>query len=176
MITLESSKATFAINVPTNRKEINSDVLKTLTEHINLSKNYAVVALVHRVKLWDLAATANVQARNKDVPASVVVLLAKVNGELPGEVGDKVCISKTDLEMGLHISGISHISVDSVRTYIASDAALIKSVVDRTAFADTEYIYLLEFKIVGFNSIKAIIDAEASGVNDGPFVILNNEK
>lgn len=188
MVPIKSIKADYGLNVPTSRSEITPELLEKLTKHIHLAKNYAIVALVNKVKLWELAASSGsvkndrnglvvaAKGSGKDVVASVIVLLAKANGELPGKIGDKVCIARTDLELGLHINGVSSISVEGFRNYIASDDALCKSVVNRTALADTEYIYLLEFKIVGFNSIKAIIDTEASSVNDDPFVILNNEK
>ena len=179
MVPIKSINANYGINVPTNRNEITPEFLAKLTKHIHLAKNYAIVALVNKVKLWDLAASYGVvktKGDNKDITASVIVLLAKANGELPGKIGDKVCIARTDLELGLHLNGISSISVEGFRSYIGSDDALCKSVVNRTAFADTEYIYLLEFKIIGFNSIKAIIDTEASSVNDDPFVILKDAK
>lgn len=177
MVPIKSINANYGINVPTNRNEITPELLEKLTKHIHLAKNYAIVALVNKVKLWELAASSGVVKGNgKDVVSSVIVLLAKANGELPGKIGDKVCIARTDLELGLHINGISAISVEGFRNYIASDDALCKSVVNRTALADTEYIYLLEFKIIGFNSIKAIIDTEANSVNDDPFVILKDAK
>ena len=178
MVPIKSINANYGINVPTSRNEITPELLEKLTKHIHLSKNYAIVALVNKVKLWELAASYGVMGvkANKDVVASVIVLLAKANGELPGKIGNKVCIARTDLELGLHLNGISSISVEGFRNYIGSDDALCKSVVNRTALADTEYIYLLEFKIIGFNSIKAIIDTEASSVNDDPFVILKDAK
>jgi hypothetical protein len=179
MVPIKSINANYGINVPTNRNEITPELLEKLTKHIHLAKNYAIVALLNKVKLWDLAASSgvvNAKGGGKDVVSSVIVLLAKANGELPGKIGDKVCIARTDLELGLHINGISAISVEGFRNYIASDDALCKSVVSRTAFADTEYIYLLEFKIIGFNSIKAIIDTEANSVNDDPFVILKDAR
>ena len=74
--------------------------------------------------------------------------------------------------MGLHINGITKISVNNVKDYINSDDALSKSVINRTAFADTKFIYLLEFKIVSFNDIKALIKNEDK---DDPFVIVDDE-
>ena len=66
----------------------------------------------------------------------------------------------------------SKISVNDVKNYIASDEALSKSVINKTAFADTNFIYLLEFKIVSFNDIKALIKNEDK---DDPFVIVDDE-
>ena len=174
MVPIKSINADYAINVPTSRKEFTPELFEQLTKHIHLANNYAVLAIVHKVKLWEIAASINTTAKGKDVPASVIILLAKANGELPGKVGDKVCISRTDLEMGLHLNGISHISVEGVRSYIGSDDALCKAIINRSTLGNTDYIYLLEFKIVGFNSIKAIIDSESSSINNDPFVIIKD--
>lgn len=166
MYQLKSEKANYGINIPTNPNEINADVLKTLTENIQLSKNYAILALRYKVKPFDLIMGAKSQKSN--VLVSVVPLLAKVNGEINGNIGDRVSITSTDLQMALHISSVSVLSPDTVKNYIIADDALNKSVINKTAFADAEFIYLLEFKIVSLNAIKAII---VDKVKDDPFVV-----
>ena len=167
MYLLKSEKANYSLNIPTDRKEITPEILKQLTKHIHLSKNYAVVAMVYRTTPFELVMAGKSNSKNQ-VQVSVTTLLAKVNGELDGEVGDKVSISASDLSLGLHIGGVSKLEVENVRGYINSDDALNKAVINRTAFADTAFIYLLEFKIVGINSIKAVIKNERE--ND-PFIV-----
>ena len=166
MYLLKSEKANYSLNLPTSKDEITPEILTKLTEHIHLSKNYAIIALRYRIHPFDLVMGGKSQKPGLQV--SIGAVLSKVNGEIQGKIGDKVSISKTDLEMGLHINGVTQISVENVRNYINSDDALSKSVINRTAFADTEFIYLLEFKIDSINSIKALIDNETL---DDPFVI-----
>lgn len=170
MYHLKSSKADYSLDIPTNPNEITPTILQKLLKNINLSKNYAVVALRYKVSPFELIMGS--KSAKQGVQASVVPILAKYNGELNGALGDRVSISASALEMGLHINGITKISVNDVKDYINSDDALSKSVINRTAFADTKFIYLLEFKIVSFNDIKALIKNEDK---DDPFVIVDDE-
>lgn len=170
MYRLKSSKADYSLDIPTSPSEITPVILQQLLKNINLSKNYAVVALRYKVDPFELIMGS--KSQKQGVQASVVPILAKYNGELNGTLGDRVSISASALEMGLHINGITKISVNNVKDYINSDDALSKSVINRTAFADTKFIYLLEFKIVSFNDIKALIKNEDK---DDPFVIVDDE-
>lgn len=170
MYHLKSSKADYSLDIPTSPDEITPEILQQLLKNINLSKNYAIVALRYKVDPFELIMSS--KSAKQGVQASVVPILAKYNGELNGALGDRVSISGSALEMGLHINGITKISVNNVKDYINSDDALSKSVINRTAFADTKFIYLLEFKIVSFNDIKALIKNEDK---DDPFVIVDDE-
>ncbi len=170
MYRLKSSKADYSLDIPTSQSEITPVILQQLLKNINLSKNYAVVALRYKVDPFELIMGS--KSQKQGVQASVVPILAKYNGELNGALGDRVSISASALEMGLHINGVTKISVNNVKDYINSDDALSKSVINRTAFADTKFIYLLEFKIVSFNDIKALIKNEDK---DDPFVIVDDE-
>lgn len=173
MYQLKSEKANYVLNLPTDKNEITPEILTEITKNVNLSKHYAIIAIRYRVSPFELVMNGKSNSKN-NVKVNVSTMLAKFNGDIEGNVGDKVLIAQTDLEMGLHINNLCKISVDNVRNYITSDDALNKSVINRTAFADTQYIYLLEFKIVSLNSIKAIV-TEANGVAKDPFVMLNNE-
>lgn len=168
MYQLKSSKADYTLNLPTNPDEITPEVLTKLTEHINLSKNYAIVALRYKVNPFELVMGS--KTTKQGVQVSVVPILAKVNGELNGDIGDRVSISQSELGLGIHIGGLTKISVDNVKDYINSDDNLVKSIMNKTAFAgaDTKFIYLLEFKIVGINSIRALIKNKQT---DDPYVI-----
>ena len=170
MYRLKSSKADYSLDIPTSSSEITPAILQKLLKNINLSKNYAIVALRYKVDPFELIMGS--KSQKQGVQASVVPILAKYNGELNGALGDRVSISGSALEMGLHINGVTKISVNNVKDYINSDDALSKSVINRTAFADTKFIYLLEFKIVSFNDIKALIKNEDK---DDPFVIVDDE-
>ena len=170
MYHLKSSKADYSLDIPTSPDEITPVILQQLLKNINLSKNYAIVALRYKVDPFELIMSS--KSAKQGVQASVVPILAKYNGELNGTLGDRVSISASELEMGLHINGVTKISVNNVKDYINSDDALSKSVINRTAFADTKFIYLLEFKIVSFNDIKALIKNEDK---DDPFVIVDDE-
>ena len=170
MYRIKSTKADYELNLPTNPNEITPAILEHLLKNINLTKNYAIVALRYKVDPFELIMGS--KSAKQGVQASVVPILAKYNGELNGTIGDRVSISASALEMGLHINGVTKISVNNVKDYINSDDALSKSVINRTAFADTKFIYLLEFKIVSFNDIKALIKNEDK---DDPFVTVNNE-
>lgn len=170
MYRIKSTKADYELNLPTNPNEITPAILEHLLKNINLTKNYAIVALRYKVDPFELIMGS--KSAKQGVQASVVPILAKYNGELNGTIGDRVSISASALEMGLHINGVTKISVNNVKDYINSDDALSKSVINRTAFADTKFIYLLEFKIVSFNDVKALIKNEDK---DDPFVTVNNE-
>ena len=125
MYLLKSKKANYSINLPTQKSESTPEVLTKLTEHIHLSKNYAIVALIYRTDPFELVMGGKSNSKNQ-VQVSVTAVLAKVNGDIVGKVGDKVSITPSDLQLGLHINGVSALEVENVRNYINNDEELTK--------------------------------------------------
>lgn len=176
MLTLKSDKLSYGINLPTTIDEINKEVLTKLTEHINLPKYYAVVAICKRVDLAQfLFATSGNKKAN--VKVSVVPVLAKIGDEagkdINGEAGDRIVMAPSDLERGDHVHLNTLITDINVRNYLDSDEALRRAIFSGEKFKNEE-VYIVEFKIVPVSFIHGCIHKPASIKND-PFLIEDKE-
>lgn len=156
MYKLKSANADFAINVPTKPEEITGELLTKLVSHISVSEHRAIVALRYKVNPFELVMAG--KSQKKGLSVSVVPILAAYNGNLTVEPGTRISIAGSDLERALHLSNVSKISPDAIKDYINSDDALTKNVINKTEFKDVDYIYCLEFKIIGISSIQAFIN------------------
>lgn len=167
MLRLESQNANYAINVPTDEKEIDKKVLNNLLSNVSLPQYYCVVALRYRVSLFDLTITSK-SATKKQQTVSVVPLMGKFNEGEPKvnvEVGQRILIDGSDIERGSHLNVNTVITPDRIATYIGNDSDLSKNVIARK-LGDGSPIFCLEFKIVPITAIKGVI----SGKSHDPFI------
>ena len=166
MLHLESTKKNYGINIPTDEKEINKDVLEKLLSNFTLPKYYCVVALRYRVKLFNLVLSSKSNTKKQQL-VSVVPIIAKFNeGELMiGSVGNRVLIDPSEIERGSHLNVNTVITPNKIADYINDDDQLVKDVIARKV-GDESDVYCLEFKVVPCNSIKGVID----GKIEDPFI------
>lgn len=157
MLKLESKNADYGINIPTEEKEINAEVLEQLLANVTLPKYYCIIALRYKVKLFDLTITAKSNTKKQQL-VSVVPILAKFNKDdlTIGKIGDRVLIDPSEIERGSHLNVNTVITPEKIAKYIDSDETLTKNVIGRK-IGDESHIFCLEFKVVPCNSIKGII-------------------
>lgn len=161
MIKVESKIADYAINVPTQREEITPEALGALLENVQLAKYYCVVAMIYQDTLF------GVMNRQSEV-VTVIPILAKISNEdassTGGRVGAQLIIDRTSLERGNHLHIKNNIiSPTHISDYIRNDRGLAMSIGNGTFGQNkghtlTTPIYMVEFKIIPVNDIKAMID------------------
>lgn len=161
MIKVESKIADYAINVPTKREEITPEALGALLENVQLAKYYCVVAMIYQDTLF------GVMNRQSEV-VTVIPVLAKINDEDAASTGSRVgaqlIIDRTSLERGNHLYIKNNIiSPTHISDYIRNDRSLAMSIGNGTFGQNrghnlTTPIYMVEFKIIPVNDIKAMID------------------
>lgn len=162
MITLNSSKQKFALNVPTQLSEITPEYLAKVTNHIHLCDNYAMIALVLTTKLSEYCYTLN-NPKAKDAQVGVTPMIVKFKTSDDVHVdfnpNDIAIISNTELERGYHVNVPSMISSDKVGSYIMEDEDLRKAIQigelknENGERLGDNYIKLIQFKIVPISSI-----------------------
>lgn len=171
MIKVESKVADYAINVPTQREEITPETLGALLENVQLAKYYCVVAMIYKDTLF------GVMNRQSDV-VTVIPVLAKIGNEdassTGGQVGAQLIIDRTSLERGNHLHIKNNIiSPTHISEYIRSDKGLAMSIGNGTFGQKIGHkmntpVYMLEFKIIPVNDIKAMLDNNVIADNN-PF-------
>lgn len=171
MIKVESKIADYAINVPTKREEITPEALGALLKDVKVAKYYCVVAMIYKDTLF------GVINRTNEV-VTVIPVLAKISDEDSSSTGGKVCdqliIDRTSLERGNHLHIKNNIiSPSHISEYIRNDRGLALSVGNGTFGQNKGHklstpVYMLEFKIIPVNDIKAMIDNNAIA-DDNPF-------
>lgn len=179
MITIKSEKKSYGINFPTSVNELTPEILNEITKHVKLPKHYCVIALCFRTRLFDFVVAMN---SKKEQAVSIVPLLAKINEEdkvdANANIGDRVILSRSALEMGTHLSLPVIISTDNAQRYFSSDEQLTKSIITRrnpifTDMTKKDNIIVLEFKIIPVSDIKATIPLDGKGYD--PFYVADEE-
>lgn len=175
MITLKHEKVKKVINVPTTVNEITPDVLDKLSSNIVLSKYHALVALCWKVSFADIFFTKGKQ-NNKG--AQVIPLLAKAN--VPEEnvkeyewlkVGQKLILTRSAIEMGVHVHVPNAASINSISAW-ASEVEQVErpgsKAISINVLPTGEYI-LVEFKVVNLGDISGVITSDT--LEEDPFLI-----
>lgn len=186
MYLIKGKKENYGINVPTSLDELTPSVLEKIVEEINIPKNYCIVALACKTKLFSLASSVS---SNKDQNLSVVPLLAKINVEHPTndtpKVGDSLIINRSDLERSTQLYNITNACSAKVRSYLVNDNNLVKDIMTGAydsatgngmnkglVSANSKSIYLLEFKIVPVCDIRAFFKV---GIKPNDNFIVSND-
>lgn len=167
MIELKSNLKNYSILIPTSIKEITPESLKAMTDNLHLMDHYCVIALVHKLKLFDLAITIS---GKKNSGLAVVPLIAKFS--TPDEeiknklkIGYRALVTRSSLEMGVHYnSPANDINLINVNNYIDDDKDLKNDILTGEYFkqdgksileskiASPECCFI-EFKIVPLSAI-----------------------
>lgn len=173
MIKLTSKEKDYSLLIPTTVSEITNDAYVCMLNKVKLAPHYAIIALVHKLKLFELASTVNAK---RDVNIKVVPILAKIN--IPTEqvntfnVGERVIISRSSLEMGDHLNvSTNDITLTNVNNYIDADKELRSDIMTGIYFQtegksildskrDSPECCFIEFKVVPVSSIRGTIPVE----------------
>lgn len=170
MIKLTSKEKDYSLLIPTSVHEITPDAYATMLNHVKLAPHYAIIALVHKLKLFELASTVNAK---RDVNIKVVPVLAKIN--IPTEqvqiynIGERAIISRSSLEMGDHINvNTNDITLTNVNNFIDGDKELRNDIMTGTYFEtegksildskrDSPECCFIEFKVVPVSAIRGTV-------------------
>lgn len=166
MIKLRNEKRNYEVSFPTSLKEINFNELKKVVDNVDVSEHYAIIALCQSFTPFALATLGTKQNRDMAVPVSANFICANdPNNKLKADAGDKVIISRSDLEMSTHLPvrfGLSTATIsDILQDDIKTVTMLRQGPVDDKGKAIKE-IVVVEFKLVPISSIKATIDTKRS--------------
>ena len=161
MIQLKNEKRNYVINVPTNFKEVNFDELLNVVRNIKVSEHYAMIALCQSFTPFNLALLGT-KGKDVNVPVSANFVKANdPNNKIDAKAGDKVIISRSDLEMSIHLSVKFGLSTSSIGATIADNPSVATMLranpVDENGNIVKEVI-AIEFKLVPLTAIKAVVD------------------
>ena len=162
MLKLRNEKRNYEINLPTNFKEINFDALVDVVKNVKISEHYAMIALCQSFNPFNLALLGTKQGKDINVAVSANFIKSNdTNNKVPAKAGDKIVISRTDLELSTHISikfGLSTSSIGATIEENPSVATMLRNgPVDDNGNPVKEVI-AVEFKLVPLTAIKAVID------------------
>lgn len=174
MITLKNEKLDRKINVPTTMNDITPEILKKLTVNVTLPENRVLVALCWKVNFGDVF--FNNKKQNNS--AVVVPVCAKLNlsDDVKDsykflEVGKKVVLTRSALEMGVHVHIPNSASMQSIEKW-ASDATQAQfpgsKSISINVLPEGKFI-LIEFKIVNAADISGVIESDI--LPEDPFVV-----
>lgn len=171
MISIKSDSKSYGIKIPTDLSEIEKEYFEDILKAVKLPDNYSIVAICIADTLFGCV---NSYKNNSNSNTVVVPLLAKTsNLKLDVKVGDRLFVSKTDLERSLHLSVPNNvIGYDAVGSYCSYDNELYTAIQKGTFFnngkhhgameakAKSPTCWFVEFKIVPNCDIKAGYDMD----------------
>lgn len=167
MISLENPKGGYVINVPTSKADLDFNSIKDVIANVIPSKHYAVIALCQSFKPFNLAMLAN----GKDTDVKVSTYFIKANeddSQFKASVGDKVIVSRSDLELSVHLNANFSLSANSI-TKVVEDSKELRDELRNGMYDQNgmpvEEIIAVEFKLIPVNAIKAVISNDIPKVD-----------
>lgn len=162
MLKLQNKKRNYELNLPTNFSEINFKDIKRVIDNVNISEHYAVVALCQSFGTFQLATLGTKNTKNLNVPVSINFIMANdPNEKLNANIGDKVIISRSDIELSVHLPITFGLSTSSIAATIEDNSEVRTMLRDGVNDEDgnpVNEIIAVEFKLVPLSAIKATID------------------
>lgn len=171
MISLKSKN--LEVLVPTKLSEITKERLDELFKVINLPEDYCIIAIFQKVKLSQFAMMTVSKAQE------TLVYTIPIVGKLPEsyhykgniKVGDKVIVTRTNLEMGTALSMSTMISSSNLNKFINDNDDLRgkcfrKDIKDEDGNTDV-WIYTIQGKIIPISDIRGTIEKDA--ITSDPF-------
>lgn len=176
MIRIKSDLKPYAVEVPTAISEIDETYFKWLLQDIQLAKNYAIIAVCYKDRLFSILSDFK---NNNNGMRQVVPIIAKINCDVddnPTAIVENIAvIDGSALERGTHlILPNNSISFASLCNYCLNDSNLAKAIMSGAFFNDGKAtgaheakmsapdVYFVEFKIVPICDIKASYDKNAN--------------
>lgn len=164
MIRIKSDLKPYAIEVPTDISEIDIKYFNGLLNDIKLANNYGIIAICYYDKISSLALDMQLNG-SKSVP--VVPIIAKIATDTdcyPFKVGDLAVINKTALEMGTHLYLTNNaLSVNALKEYILEDKDITNAILKGDFYTKE----IKEKKNIIFDNIKTRIPDKIIGVKQG---------
>ena len=162
MIKLTNKKRNYELNLPTKFSEINFEDIKHVLDNVDLSEHYAIVALCQSFGTFQLATLGAKNAKDINVPVSINFILANdPNKKIKAKTGDKVILSRSDIEMSIHLPITFGLSTSSIAATIEDNPevrTMLRNGVNDENGNPVNEIIAVEFKLVPLNAIRATID------------------
>lgn len=161
MIRLENKKRNYVINVPTSFKEVNFEELLNVVRNVKVSEHYAMIALCQSFTPFNVALLGT-KGKDVNIPVSANFIKANDPGnKIDAKPGDKLIISRSDLEMSTHISVTFGLSTSVIGSTVADNPSVATML--RTEPTDengnpVKELIAVEFKLVPLTAIKAVVD------------------
>lgn len=175
MIELKHAGVSKVINVPTSVNDITADVLEKLSANIVIPEHYVLIALCWKVSFGTIFFN-----KTKQKEAQVICLAAKANEPDPKydwiKVGKKLIISRSGIEMGVHVHIPHAASINSIAAW-ADEATRAENPnakgMNLNILPSGDFV-LVEFKVIPVNNITGCIEKDI--LDDDPFLNINAEK
>lgn len=162
MISLKNES--IEVLVPTKLSEITKERLDELFKVIELPDNYCIIAVLQKVKLSQFAMMTVSKAKE------TLVYTIPIVGKLPNihgyngkiEVGQKVIVTRTNIEMGTALSMSTMISANNLNSFLNENESIrqecFRKVIADDAGNTDVWIYVFEGKIIPMSDIRGTID------------------
>lgn len=159
MIKVVSKDSNYGINFPESINEIKVEHFEAILANVKIPKHYAIVALAFRTTLFDFATAVNKQMNNDVSVTPILMYIDEADKEnVRANVGDKVVVTRSSLERGVHLNLPVAISSVNAAGYIQDHRDTYLDIIKFANKNAKDNIYLLEFKIVPVTEISASID------------------
>ena len=140
--------------MPTSMSEINMNVIADYVKHVNVSKDYALIAVVFKERPITIV---SVSKQNKNASVSGVAVMIKSNTDnefIKGiKLGETVVISPSDISMGHHVTSPDNVLTPGfLLNLLQTNADLNKKLM-----AVNVPTYFVDFKIVPVCNIHGSI-------------------
>ena len=165
MITLKHEGYDKVLNVPDSLNDITPEVLTKLAANVTLPKYKALVALCWKLNFADILFAK----KDNNKSALVVPLCAKVNiGDDVEEdykwleIGKKVILTRSAIEMGVHVHIPNSVSMQSISKWAEEATAVVnpKSKGISINVLPNGQFMLIEFKVVSITDINGVIESD----------------
>ena len=165
MITLKNENYDKVLNVPDSLNDITPEVLTKLAANVVLPEHRALIALCWKVNFADVLFSK----KNNNASAIVVPLCAKVNLSEDTKdnykwlnVGKKVILTRSAIEMGVHVHIPNSVSLQAISAWAegATKAQFPNSKGLNINVLPTGQFMLIEFKVVPVANIDGVIESD----------------
>lgn len=155
----------YIYSLPTDKKEVTIDYLKSVTEDVHVAPNYSLVALLNHVHP---ATVINNRKSNKEQYVGVIPVLVN-KGDTDSDFiksipyGSTIVVSGSDLAMAQHIvAKYNELDMNKFINVATSDEnkELYKELI-----TSKEYVYFVSFKLVPNTFITAYRSNPTPNVN-----------
>ena len=137
--------------MPTSISEINMNVIADYVKHVNVSKDYALIAVIFKERPITIVSVSK-QNKNASVSGVAVMIKSNTNNEfIKGiKLGETVVISPSDISMGHHVTSPDNpLTPGFLLNLLQTNADLNKKLM-----AVNVPTYFVDFKIVPVCNIQ----------------------
>ena len=169
MIKLVNTKSHYAVNVPTKKSDIDFEKLKDVVKNVVPSEHYAIIALCQSFNPFSLAMLGTKTDKNAEVRVSSYFVKSNdPNNKINANAGDKISISRTDIEMSTHLYINFSLSTSSIATLI-NDCPEVRTMLRNGCLDENNKIVneiiCVEFKLVPLSAIKAVFKNDIKNID-----------